>query len=69
MEISKPVAWLIIALVAVVVLWGGWFLFLRGGQGASSSIPQSAYPEVKNEMRLPDSELQQGPPPLPGMGK
>jgi hypothetical protein len=54
MEIPKPVAWLIIIVVALLAIGTAW-----SGE---------AYPQVKGEMRLPDSELQQGPPPLPGVG-
>jgi|FaiFalFF_MnMetaG_3_1042247.scaffolds.fasta_scaffold11455_3 hypothetical protein len=67
MEIPKPVAWLIIIVVALLAIGTAWYLS-GGQQRASNKVSGEAYPQVKGEMRLPDSELQQGPPPLPGVG-
>ena len=67
MEIPKPVAWLIIVVVAILAIGTAWY-FSGGQRAASNKVPAQAYPEVKGEMRLPDSELQQGPPPIPGVG-
>lgn len=67
MEIPKPIAWAIIVVAALVLFGASWY-FLGGGKRTAGDIPSHAYPEVKGEMRLPDSELQQGPPPLPGVG-
>ncbi len=66
MEIPKPVAWAIIIVVALLAIGTAWYF--SGGGRASGQISRDAYPEVKGEMRLPDSELQQAPPPLPGVG-
>ncbi len=44
MEIPKPIAIGIIALVIVLALTIGWY-FTSGNGGAGSSVPQSAYPK------------------------
>jgi hypothetical protein len=67
MEIPKPVAWAIVIVLALLLFGVSWY-FAGGSRKASGTVAKDAYPEVKGEMRLPDSELQQGPPPLPGVG-
>lgn len=71
MEIPKPVAIAIIVVVAIVAIGLAWFL-TGGSRPASDSVPKDAYPEVKEQYRLPDSELQRGPdipPPIAGSGR
>ncbi len=46
MEIPKPVAFAIIAIVLVVALAGVWFFAGGGGGGGGGSVPESAYPKA-----------------------
>ncbi|MFQ3611683.1 MAG: hypothetical protein SNJ72_09345 [Fimbriimonadales bacterium] len=75
MEIKKPVAFAVVAIVLVLVLAGVWFF--AGSAGSGESVPQSAYPKASDGpgveaygIQPPDNRAQPAEAiPLEGSGK
>jgi len=48
METKKTFSYVVIALVVVAVLAAGWY-FYSGGKGSGDKIPESAYPQARQD--------------------